>query len=76
MGEIWNSGSTEQLGLPIKTVEDKWKLVPAFLSVKGLVKQHINSFIEPVIMQIGKVELNNWPTDTDQAFSKFITRMN
>ena len=29
---------------PIKTVEDKWKLVPAFLQVKGLVKQHIDSY--------------------------------
>jgi DNA-directed RNA polymerase III subunit RPC2 len=29
---------------PIKSVEDKWLLVPAFLKVKGLVKQHIDSF--------------------------------
>ncbi|SJX66214.1 probable DNA-directed RNA polymerase III, 130 KD subunit [Sporisorium reilianum f. sp. reilianum] len=29
---------------PIKTVEDKWELVPAFLQVKGLVKQHIDSY--------------------------------
>ncbi|GAC74729.1 RNA polymerase III, second largest subunit [Moesziomyces antarcticus T-34] len=29
---------------PIKTVEDKWQLVPAFLQVKGLVKQHIDSY--------------------------------
>ncbi|CAO3572516.1 unnamed protein product [Mortierella alpina] len=29
---------------PIPTVEDKWKLLPAFLKVKGLVKQHIDSF--------------------------------
>ncbi|KAI0944521.1 DNA-directed RNA polymerase III subunit [Taiwanofungus camphoratus] len=34
------------LGLtePIKNVEDKWLLLPAFLKVKGLVKQHIDSF--------------------------------
>jgi len=34
------------LGLPnpVKTVEDKWLLLPAVLKVKGLVKQHINSF--------------------------------
>ncbi|CAL1697964.1 unnamed protein product [Somion occarium] len=34
------------LGLtdPIKTIEDKWLLLPAFLKVKGLVKQHIDSF--------------------------------
>ncbi len=29
---------------PIKAVEDKWELVPAFLQVKGLVKQHIDSY--------------------------------
>ncbi|PWN40570.1 beta and beta-prime subunits of DNA dependent RNA-polymerase [Ceraceosorus guamensis] len=29
---------------PIKSVEDKWELLPAFLKVKGLVKQHIDSF--------------------------------
>ncbi|RUP47964.1 DNA-directed RNA polymerase III subunit RPC2 [Jimgerdemannia flammicorona] len=29
---------------PIKEIEDKWKLLPAFLKVKGLVKQHIDSF--------------------------------
>ncbi|KAK5191874.1 DNA-directed RNA polymerase III complex subunit Rpc2 [Exophiala xenobiotica] len=29
---------------PIDTARDKWNLVPAFLKVKGLVKQHIESF--------------------------------
>ncbi|KAG9233478.1 DNA-directed rna polymeras-like protein III subunit [Amylocarpus encephaloides] len=29
---------------PIDTQRDKWNLVPAFLKVKGLVKQHIDSF--------------------------------
>ncbi|ORZ33682.1 DNA-directed RNA polymerase III subunit RPC2 [Catenaria anguillulae PL171] len=28
----------------VPTVEDKWKLLPAFLKVKGLVKQHLDSF--------------------------------
>lgn len=32
------------LSEPVKTVEDKWELLPAFLKVKGLVKQHIDSF--------------------------------
>ena len=26
------------------TFQDKWKLLPAFLKVRGLVKQHIDSF--------------------------------
>ncbi len=25
-------------------IKDKWKLVPAFLKVKGLIKQHLDSF--------------------------------
>ncbi|CAN6653013.1 DNA-directed RNA polymerase III subunit RPC2 [Trichomonascus vanleenenianus] len=29
---------------PINTAEDKWNLLPAFLKVKGLVKQHLDSF--------------------------------
>ncbi|OBT67980.1 DNA-directed RNA polymerase III subunit C2 [Pseudogymnoascus sp. 23342-1-I1] len=29
---------------PIDTAKDKWNLLPAFLKVKGLVKQHIDSF--------------------------------
>lgn len=29
---------------PIKAVEDKWELLPAYLQVKGLVKQHIDSY--------------------------------
>ena len=29
---------------PINTATDKWNLLPAFLRVKGLVKQHIDSF--------------------------------
>lgn len=33
-----------QLSKPIKSLSDKWHLLPAFLQVKGLVKQHIDSF--------------------------------
>nr|ANJ43283.1 RNA polymerase III subunit B [Sugiyamaella mastotermitis] len=29
---------------PINTAQDKWNLLPAFLKVKGLVKQHLDSF--------------------------------
>ncbi|KAI7933277.1 hypothetical protein MJO28_017749 [Puccinia striiformis f. sp. tritici] len=35
---------SKRLTDPVKTVEDKWQLLPAFLKVKGLVKQHIDSF--------------------------------
>uniref|UniRef100_T1J8E2 DNA-directed RNA polymerase subunit beta n=1 Tax=Strigamia maritima TaxID=126957 RepID=T1J8E2_STRMM len=33
-----------ELTAPIKPIEEKWKLLPAFLKVKGLVKQHTDSF--------------------------------
>ena len=29
---------------PVKSIEDKWKLLPAFLEVRGLIKQHLDSF--------------------------------
>ncbi|KAF0305075.1 DNA-directed RNA polymerase III subunit RPC2 [Amphibalanus amphitrite] len=44
MGESAWGGGLSKLAEPIKAVEDKWKLLPAFLQTKGLVKQHIDSF--------------------------------
>ncbi|KAI9326598.1 hypothetical protein DFJ73DRAFT_954860 [Zopfochytrium polystomum] len=40
---------------PIDAVEDKWRLVPAFLQTKGLVKQHIDSFNYFVETDIQKI---------------------
>ncbi|KAJ3211685.1 DNA-directed RNA polymerase III core subunit ret1 [Entophlyctis luteolus] len=40
---------------PINTLEDKWRLVPAFLQTKGLVKQHIDSFNYFVQTDIQKI---------------------
>ena len=39
--ELYNEAKMSQ---PIKKIEDKWKLVPSFLRLRGLVKQHIDSF--------------------------------
>ncbi|GAA6041926.1 hypothetical protein JCM8097_000226 [Rhodosporidiobolus ruineniae] len=39
--ESWKGKSLTD---PVKSVTDKWDLLPAFLAVKGLVKQHIDSF--------------------------------
>ena len=38
MGEIfgWDGISKSELAAPVKTVQDKWKLVPAFLKVQKL----------------------------------------
>ena len=40
--EEWNN--SKKLADPVKEVSEKWKLLPAFLKVKGLVRQHIDSF--------------------------------
>jgi len=40
-GDLYNE---DKLHNPIKNVSEKWKLIPAFLKVRGLVKQHIDSF--------------------------------
>lgn len=54
----------------IKTARDKWNLLPAFLKVKGLIKQHIDSFnyfVEHELKQI--VEANRRVTsDVDNKF--------
>jgi DNA-directed RNA polymerase III subunit RPC2 len=42
-------------------MEDKWKLVPAFLQVRGLVQQHIDSdnyFIDTDLQKIVAAESN------------------
>ncbi|KAF8642935.1 hypothetical protein AX16_009323 [Volvariella volvacea WC 439] len=67
-----NRTSWKGLGLtdPIKQVEDKWLLLPAFLKVKGLVKQHIDSFNYFVDVDIKNiVKANNKITsDVDPKF--------
>jgi DNA-directed RNA polymerase III subunit RPC2 len=44
-----------KLSHPIKTIEDKFKLLPAFLAVRGLVKQHIDSFNYLITHDIKKI---------------------
>ena len=34
----------DDLTRPIKSVEEKWKLLPHFLRMRGLMRQHIDSF--------------------------------
>ena len=40
---------------PVDTARDKWNLLPAFLKVKGLVKQHIDSFNHFVDVELKKI---------------------
>lgn len=39
-----NLEDLNKLAEPVKKIEEKWKLVPAYLKVKGLIKQHLDSF--------------------------------
>ncbi|KIL65374.1 hypothetical protein M378DRAFT_1038519 [Amanita muscaria Koide BX008] len=71
----WNRLDQEKwhgLGVsdPIKRIEDKWLLLPAFLKVKGLVKQHIDSFNYFVDVDIKNIiKANNKVTsDVDPRF--------
>jgi len=55
---------------PIKRVEDKFQLLPAFLKVRGLVKQHIDSFNYLINHEIKKIVMANEKVtcDTDPNF--------
>nr|ALK02064.1 RNA polymerase III second largest subunit [Wickerhamiella domercqiae] len=45
----------KHLADPVDTPQDKWNLLPAFLQVKGLVKQHLDSFNYFVETDIRKI---------------------
>ncbi|KNC71620.1 hypothetical protein SARC_15840, partial [Sphaeroforma arctica JP610] len=40
---------------PVKSIKDKWTLLPAFLKVKGLVSHHINSYNYFVDVEMRKI---------------------
>lgn len=54
----------------VNTAEDKWNLLPAFLKVKGLVKQHLDSFNYFVNVDIKKIVKANEKilSDVDPEF--------
>ncbi|XP_038590749.1 DNA-directed RNA polymerase III subunit RPC2-like, partial [Micropterus salmoides] len=57
--------SPQELAAPVNTVADKWKLLPAFLKVKGLVKQHIDSFNYFINVEIKKIMKANEKITSD-----------
>ena len=65
-------GDPATLNAPIKTLKDKFELLPAFLKVRGLVRQHIDSFnylINDEIKKIIAAKANEKVTcDTDPNF--------
>eukprot|EP00871_Galdieria_phlegrea_P004629 jgi/Galph1/5167/GphlegSOOS_G3882.1 len=60
----------EQLRKPVKDVSVKWRLVPAFLQMRGLVKQHIESFNFLIEKELAKIVAANEKivSDADQSF--------
>ena len=65
-------GPRDKLAAPVNTLEDKFELLPAFLKVRGLVRQHIDSFnylINEEIRKIIRAKANERVTcDTDPSF--------
>lgn len=58
------------LTAPIKRVEDKFALLPAFLKVRGLVKQHLDSYNFLLNHDLRKIVMANEKVtcDTDPNF--------
>jgi DNA-directed RNA polymerase beta subunit len=54
--DLFNS---EKLNDPIKNASDKWALVPTFLKLHGLVRQHIDSFDHFVNEEMKQIMLAN-----------------
>lgn len=50
---------SKHLSDPINTARDKWNLLPAFLRVKGLVKQHLDSFNYFTDVELKKIVRTN-----------------
>ena len=45
----------DELTKPVKEVEEKWKLLPHFLRMRGLMRQHIDSFNHFICTDIKKI---------------------
>ncbi|XP_076354382.1 RNA polymerase III subunit RpIII128 isoform X2 [Tachypleus tridentatus] len=62
---MWNVVKDPTVTKPIKELEDKWKLLPAFLQVKGLVNQHVDSFNYFITVDIKKILMANSKITSD-----------
>lgn len=55
----------ERLGEPVKELSEKWKLLPAFLSMHGLVRHHIESFNHFINVEIKEIMRANERVTSD-----------
>ena len=61
----------------IKDIKEKWKLVPAFLRLRGLTKQHIDSFNYFINVDMQRmVAANNIIRIDNPNFSNYYLRFN
>ncbi|XP_054633252.1 DNA-directed RNA polymerase III subunit RPC2 isoform X4 [Dunckerocampus dactyliophorus] len=74
-GEFCNM-SPQELAAPVNTIAEKWKLLPAFLKVKGLVKQHIDSFNYFINVEIKKIMSANEKITSDADPMWYIKYLN
>ncbi|KAK5132481.1 hypothetical protein LTR08_009027 [Meristemomyces frigidus] len=58
---------------PINTARDKWNLLPAFLRVKGLVKQHIDSYDYFTDVSLKEIVKANRTITAEMQRDKFVT---
>ncbi|XP_057327010.1 DNA-directed RNA polymerase III subunit RPC2 [Microplitis mediator] len=77
MGEMRMSASEhikdeEKHKRVIQHIENKWKLVPAFLKGKGLVKQHVDSFNYFINVEIKKIVAANSLVTTESTASFYL----
>lgn len=45
----------DELMKPVKAVEEKWKMIPHFLRMRGLMRQHIDSYNHLINVEIKKI---------------------
>ena len=70
--------SLDDLAKPVKSVEEKWKLLPYFLRIRGLMRQHIDSFnhftnvdIKQIVAARSKQEIRNASSSCDIQIFKW-----
>jgi len=56
--EVW-AQEKDKLTEPIDKLEDKWKLLPAFVKVRGLMRQHIESYNYLINNELKQIMLAN-----------------
>jgi DNA-directed RNA polymerase beta subunit len=70
-----DENSLEYLSRPVKAIEEKWKLLPHFLRMRGLMRQHIDSFDHFVNIEIKKIiQARSNCEVRSEADSKFFLR--